>query len=285
MRALKPTQWLMLGIMAVVGVSLYLLPRGMVAKQEAVTTITDSSKGSSAEMPLLPPPGAEEHHHHEQATASELKKLEAWKKKWLSAVDNQKKCNFADSISAYYLKYGQADSAFVYARESATLCNKAESALRAGDAAMEAFNHTGPQNGAEWQKAAEEYYQIALKADPQNEATKRKLAKAYVNSPAPMRGVKLLKQMVEENPKDEESIFTLGYLSIQSGQFDKAVGHFENLVTVNPKHAQGWFYLGFSLLKIGKKPEAASALQQAAKLDQDPEFQSIISNYLNETKN
>lgn len=283
MRALKPTQWLMLGIIVVVGVSLYLLPRGMVAKKEVAST--DSVKETSPETPLLPLPGAEEHHHHAQATANDLQKLEAWKKKWSSAVDNQKKCNFADSISAYYLKFGQADSAFVYARESSALCGKASSAVRAGDAAMEAFNHTGPQNGTEWQKAAEEYYQMALKVDPSNEDTKRKLAKAYVNSPAPMRGVKLLKQMVEENPKDEESIYTLGFLSIQSGQFDKAVGHFENLVVVNPKHAQGWFYLGFSLLKIGKKSEAATALQEAAKWDSDPEFQSIISNYLNETKN
>ena len=116
-----------------------------------------------------------------------------------------------------------------------------------------------------------------------NLETKSKLAMTYVTTDSPMKAIGLLKEVVKEDPANETALFNLGYLSIQSGQYDKAVKRFEELLKVNPAHASGTFYLGLSYQELGNQSKANQYFTKAKALDSDPEFQAIIESYLKES--
>lgn len=63
---------------------------------------------------------------------------------------------------------------------------------------------------------------------------------------SPMKGIKLLKEVIEEDPNNESALYYLGNFSIQSGQYDKAVLRFESLVKINPEHYEARYLLGYS---------------------------------------
>ena len=74
-----------------------------------------------------------------------------------------------------------------------------------------------------------------------------------------MQGITLLREILEADPKNELALFNLGMLSIQSGQYDKAVERLEALVKINPDHTQGHLLLGIALMNTGEKVRAREA--------------------------
>ena len=61
-----------------------------------------------------------------------------------------------------------------------------------------------------------------------------------------MAGIKLLKEVIEEEPNNEKALYYLGNFSIQSGQYSKAIMRFEKLAEVNPSHYEARYLLGYS---------------------------------------
>jgi Flp pilus assembly protein TadD len=95
-----------------------------------------------------------------------------------------------------------------------------------------------------------------------------------------MQGIKILRDVLQTDPKNESALYNLGILSIQSGQYDKAVKRFEELLAINPKHSTGQFYLGVALANAGDKDKALEAFKKARELDNDPEFRSTVDSYI-----
>ncbi len=63
-----------------------------------------------------------------------------------------------------------------------------------------------------------------------------------------------------------ESLYKSGLDSLWLGNFDNAVGYFENAVNKDPLRADAWVQVGFCKVKQGKNEEAIKAYQQAAQL-------------------
>lgn len=63
-----------------------------------------------------------------------------------------------------------------------------------------------------------------------------------------------------------ESLYRSGIESLWLGNYDNAVGYFENAVNKNPKRAEAWVQVGFCKVKQGKIHEAIRAYQQALQL-------------------
>jgi tetratricopeptide (TPR) repeat protein len=59
----------------------------------------------------------------------------------------------------------------------------------------------------------------------------------------PMEGIGLLKDVVANDPTNEEALFYLGDFSLKTSQFDKAIPRFVKLTELNPKAAQYWYLL------------------------------------------
>jgi tetratricopeptide (TPR) repeat protein len=79
-----------------------------------------------------------------------------------------------------------------------------------------------------------------------------------------------LSDLSEKNrPEVSESLYRTGLESVWLGNYDNAVGYFENAVNKNPKSAEAWVQVGYCKVKQGKNQEAIRAYQQALQLRPD----------------
>jgi len=224
---------------------------------------------------------AEKHTH--KPSDDEQKKIQDFTKNYYSISDKEKKRIFADSIVTYYIQFHQYDSVAKYSGEIAILQPTEKNLVSAADAYMQASDLVSVNDKPAYMDKARLYYEKALDVNAKNLDTKSKLAMTYVTTSTPMKGISLLREVVKEDPTNETALFNLGYLSMQSGQYEKAADRFEALIKVNPAHASGTFYLGLSYQELGNKAKANQYFKKAKGLDNDPEFQAIIDSYLKES--
>lgn len=267
--------------MAIVGIiALFQLPKSLVqTKNREVAVKQDTSAGSEASLKALM-----EASHNQQPTRSETEQVLNWTKAYNEVVDKEKKRIFADSIANYYGRFHQYDSVFRYRERAALLSPATDRWVKAGDAAMQAADFVADQDKVSYLEKARTMYDKALTTAPNNPNIRTKKALTYVATDNPMTGIKMLQDVVKEYPENEEALYNLGYLSIQSGQFQKALGRLEKLTEVNPEHAAGTFYLGYCYSQLNNKEKALEYWNRAKKLDLDPEFQEIIDSYIKEIK-
>ena len=106
----------------------------------------------------------------------------------------------------------------------------------------------------------------------------------YVSSATPMKGIQMMREVLAEDPKNEFALFNMGMLSIQSGQYARAIERLEELAAVNPNHLQGQMLLGVAYLNNGNKDKARQQFERVKKLDADPAVQATVDSYLKELK-
>lgn len=63
-----------------------------------------------------------------------------------------------------------------------------------------------------------------------------------------------------------DSLYKTGLESLWLGNYDNAVGYFENAANRNPHRAEAWVQVGYCKVKQGKNQEAMKAYQQALQL-------------------
>ncbi len=85
-----------------------------------------------------------------------------------------------------------------------------------------------------------------------------------------------LRQLTELPARDKlgdigEALYRTGLDSLWLGNYDHAVGYFENAANRNPKRADAWIQVGYCKVKQGKTEEAIKAYQQALQLKPDSE--------------
>lgn len=222
--------------------------------------------------------------HTVKVQESDLNVLVDLKKQLVKASNTEKKLIFADSLSAYYRKLQQYDSAAVYQELAVELAPSEARWASTGDRYEEAFNFSIGDTRKAYLKKAQSCYNKVLDEDPKNLEVKSKLAMTYVSGEQPMKGVGLLKEVLKEDPNNQTAIFNLGILSVQSKQFEKALERFDALLKINPKHAPAHFYRGVSYLSLGNKEQALASFEKAKSLEKDKEFNAIVDDYIHQAE-
>ena len=126
------------------------------------------------------------------------------------------------------------------------------------------------------------YYELLLKDDPSRLDIKNKLAMTYISSANPMQGITLLREILEADPENENGLFNMGILAIQSGQYERASERFKNLVSLYPQNLQGQFYLGLCYFELGKRDNARRQFELVKSMEDDPAVLATIDGYLKE---
>ena len=72
----------------------------------------------------------------------------------------------------------------------------------------------------------------------------------------PANRLEVLKNMVEQNPRDSFARYGLAMEYANSGQMESAVAEFHALLEVNPDYAAAYFHGGQVLEKLGRLDEA-----------------------------
>ena len=193
---------------------------------------------------------------------------------------------FADSLWQLYTSIGKFDSAAWFAEQSASFLKTTDSYLRAGNSYYEAFSYALDQEKqAQLGAKAREFLGKALEANPKLYNAKAKMAMSLIGSGAPpMQGIRMLREVAQEDPTNEFALFSLGMLSIQSTQYDRAVEWLTKLIEVNPQHIQGQVFLGVALAQAGKKDRAREQFEKARKMTTDPSVIASIDSYLKDLK-
>jgi len=203
-----------------------------------------------------------------------------------TAVDPEKSAIFADSLANLFAGINKWDSAAVYFEWNAVKHPSDFNRRKAGEAYYNALGTTVDEELAlEFSRKAQTYFEKVLENEPDNLEVKNKLAMTFVTSSNPMEGILLLRKIVTEHPRNEEALLNLGMLSMQSGQWDKAVERFETLTEINEDNLKAHFYLAVSSLRLGDTEKAKSHFSIVKDRDKDPEVQANVDSYLEDIDN
>ena len=125
----------------------------------------------------------------------------------------------------------------------------------------------------------------SLKIDSNNEDTKLGLATAYIEGTGePMRGVQILLAITREKPGDIPATMLLGRMSIQSGQFDKAVARFETILKQEPENTEAMYFQAQAYEGTGDKKKAIELLEKCKRIVNKPDFSKEIDEQINSLK-
>jgi predicted Zn-dependent protease len=201
------------------------------------------------------------------------------------STEKEKNAIFADSLADLYRLSNRFDSAAWFAGEAAEFLNSTEKWVKAGDLYYQAYAiEVNEQKQKAYALRAQKYYGFVLEKEPRNLEVKTKAAMTFMSTSTPMKGIAMLREVLAEDPKHELALFNMGMLSIQSGQFDRAVEWLGELVKTNPSHLQGQLLYGIALLNNGDRAAAKEQLEKVKKMDKDPAVQATVDSYLKDLK-
>ena len=192
---------------------------------------------------------------------------------------------FADSLANAYLSASRFDSAAMVLEKAATFIGSPERQVQAGDAWYQASTFSmDAETRSGFASKAQDLFKKALEAQPSNADIKVKLAMTYMTTSAPMQGVSLLREVLAENPKHEKALLNMGMLSIQSGQFAKAVEWLSKLTENYPENVEGQLLLGAAFAGAGDKVKARAQYERTRTMTNDPAVQQQLDQYIKDLK-
>jgi lipopolysaccharide biosynthesis regulator YciM len=124
----------------------------------------------------------------------------------------------------------------------------------------------------------------AAKVNAMNPAeVKMAEAIALVQGQDPMRGIMMLREVLEEDPNNAEAHWHLGLFSIQSGQYEKALDRFRKVRELDEAgFPDVWFYLGRTYATLDSTDQAIACLKKYRTLTQDTVILNGVDRFLHE---
>ena len=101
----------------------------------------------------------------------------------------------------------------------------------------------------------------------------------------PMKGIMMLREVLEEDSTNIKALTRLGQFSIQSGQYDKAEERFRTIEKLEPNNMDALYYMGHLSARKGEKETALSYFNKCLELTDDEEFSKELKQYINDLKN
>lgn len=124
-------------------------------------------------------------------------------------------------------------------------------------------------------------YSNVLKINPSNLDAKTDLGVLYTEGTAePMKGIMLLREVVSTDPKHENAQLNLGFLSMKSGQLDKAIERFNKVLEINPARVDMYVYIGEAYVRSGNKQKAIENLKIFKNLSNDQQMIKDVDDYI-----
>ena len=202
-------------------------------------------------------------------------------KNTFSSAEQQEAFQALNELIAAYKGINAYDSAAYYAANFAERFPSAENFLSAGDLYYEAYTFAVSEERVKlFSEKLREQYEKVEEYGGLTEDARVRLGMTYVSGENPMRGITMIREVLRDNPNNTTAIFNLGLLSMQSGQFDRAVERFKKLKELQADNLQAMFYLGISYLENGQEEEAKAELTALKELETDPQILETVNSYL-----
>lgn len=124
-------------------------------------------------------------------------------------------------------------------------------------------------------------YSKVIELNPHNLDAKTDLGTLYAEGTgSPMKGITLLREVVTENPLHQNAHLNLGFLSMKSGQYDKAIERFNKVLELNSARVDMYVYLGEAYVRKGDKAKAIENFEIFRNLSNDPQMIKDVDEYI-----
>jgi len=269
-------QQIFIVVLAVLSIAgLYSLPRIVVDND-------DSDSEMLVDMPEADNAGIM---HSEALPEEVVPVIQKWKGDLLKGSEMTQNEAALDSLMLVFQSVNKYDSAAYYAGRYADSYPDTDHWRKAGDAYYEAFRFAVDE--AKTQRLAIKargFYDQILNTGVTDLDVKNNIAMMMVWTTNPMSGVMMLREILVEDPQNEQALFNMGILSVESGQFEKGLERFQELIKYHPNHFEGNYWLAVCLNETGDKEAALTQFDKVKKMDSSPAIQSAVDAYLKRIK-
>lgn len=210
---------------------------------------------------------------------SDLKAIDA---KIAQQKDSAAMVPFYDQAAAIWREHHQPAMFAWTTAQSARLAQSEKKLSFAGQFFLELMHDAGTPAVQAWAaQGAVNCLSQAVDLNPDDDTARLALATAYVEGTgAPMSGISILRDMVAKNPNHIPANVLLGRLSIQSGQWQKAVERLELVKSLDPKNREALYFLGEAYRGAGQKEKAISTFRELEQIVNKPDFTKDIESYI-----
>jgi tetratricopeptide (TPR) repeat protein len=214
--------------------------------------------------------------------AHAMQELAANESKINSLTDSTAMVPLMEEQSKLWQEHKLLPMAAILRSRAAYLAHSEKKLNFAGQFYMELLQHEGSPSMQMWEaQQAIDCFNGALAINPDNDTTKLALASGYIDGTREvMKGVAVLQDITRKDPNHIPANLVLGRMSIQSGQFDKAVGRFETILKLEPENREALYFLAEAYKGKGNTAKAKELFEQCKKLVNNPEFSKEIDNYI-----
>lgn len=220
--------------------------------------------------------------HQVELPAPKKEALARWKKSFAEVQTEEEQKNILDSLQTLWVGINRLDSAAHYWNEFYTKHPSQDNLIATGNAYFEASSFAmDDEKAASLRKKAQNLFQKALAVNPDLLDVKVKLGVTYV-SEIPMKGIGMIRDVLKKDPNNITAIYNLGLLSMQSNQYDKAIGRFERLIDLEKDNLNHYLYLGISQMQAGKKEAARKSFEHVKNTSSDVQLVKVVSDYLSQ---
>jgi tetratricopeptide (TPR) repeat protein len=248
---------------------IFQLPKGNVSNK----TATSVAEGANRDAKSTETAQAETETSHATPLSPEQQKQIAGLKVTLQQAKTEaQQVSALEKLASAFIGAEKYDSAAYYAANYADKHATLSHVLRAGQLYFEAQTYAiNVKKGQILGDKARTYFEKALSLDPNNLLVKTNMAMTYVDTPTPMKGISLLREVIEQEPTFVPAIFNLGILAIKSNQFGKGQERFTQILKLEPNNYKAALNLGFCLAQLDKKEEAKKVLKRVVNESKDAE--------------
>ena len=200
-----------------------------------------------------------------------------------------KKINIYDSLIGFSISKNVPPKVAYYSEEKAKAFPTEENFMLAGDNFLKAFR-LSKKKSKDLLDGALRNYQKVKEINPENLSAETSIGVVNVEGSAqlgvmPMKGIGILKGVLNKDPKNVDALTNLGYFAIQSGQYEKAVERFETVLSIDPNNAEAYIYLTDVYLSQNKVEEGIKTLEKYKSMVEDPLVKKQVEDYITEIKN
>ena len=271
------------------GTLLYFAPRNSSEDAMAIDKVSEKEALHEHESSDLAVEDDYEQKVYEKLDSSDLAFIESVSKKASVVADMETKLTMYDSLVQLGIKKNIPPLVAKYTMEKAKAVPTEVNWMLAGDNYFRAFR-LSQQQSKEMIEEAIGCYEKVLELNKDNLSAQTAIGVAYVEGASklgvmPMKGIGILKEVLNKDPKNVNALTNLGYFAIQSGQYEKAVERFETVLEIDPENAEAYIYLTDIYLSQNKIEEGIKTLEKYKSLMNDPLVKKQVDEYIKEIRN
>lgn len=173
-------------------------------------------------------------------------------------------------ISSNWYKNGRADLSGVYAEQIAEIENTEATWSITGTSYLIAVQSAKEKKIKDFCSArAIKAFENVISLNPTNVDYRINLALCFVENPlanTPMKGILMLRELIEKYPENVSVINTLARLAIQTNQFERAISRLEKAISIEKQNLETNCLLSQAYSAIGNTTKAEAYKELCAKL-------------------